>query len=190
MAPDRTARRRQHRPSDTSPTVGLVAPESASFETFYVAQVNGVTALAYALTGSWAAAEDLAQEAFARALRDWDRVGVFTRADSWVRTVTVNLATSRFRRLSREAKTLSSLGRIREAASAEPFAADVEQFLSAVRSLPRRQAQAAALRYVDDLPLAEIAEVMGCAEGTVKAHLHRARAHLIEQLQLVDEESR
>lgn len=186
----RTARRRQHRPSDTSPTVGLAAPESASFETFYVAQISGVTALAYALTGSWATAEDLAQEAFARALRDWDRVGVYGRPDGWVRTVTMNLATSRFRRLRTEAKALARLGRDRDAASGEPLAADVEQFLNAVRSLPRRQAQAAVLRYVDDLPLAEVAEVMGCAEGTVKAHLHRARARLLEQLRLVDEESR
>jgi outer membrane protein assembly factor BamB len=41
-----------------------------------------------------------------------------------------------------------------------------------VRSLPRRQAQVVALHYLGDLPVAEIARVLGCAEGTVKAHLH------------------
>ena len=45
----------------------------------------------------------------------------------------------------------------------------------AVRSLPRRQQEAVVLRYVADLPLTEVAAAMGCAEGTAKAHLARAR---------------
>lgn len=190
MTPDRTASRRRARPSDASPPVGHTAPESGSFETFYAEEVTGVTVLAYALTGSWAVAEDLAQEAFARALRDWDRIGASARPDSWVRTVTVNLTTSRFRRLRTEARALVRLGRTPETTGAGPLPGDVERFLVAVRSLPRRQAQAAVLRYVDDLSVAEVADVMGCAEGTAKAHLHRARTRLVEQLQLVDEESR
>ena len=50
-----------------------------------------------------------------------------------------------------------------------------EEFWTAVRNLPHRQAQAAALRFVYDMPLAEIATTLGTSEGTVKQHLSRAR---------------
>jgi RNA polymerase sigma-70 factor (ECF subfamily) len=52
----------------------------------------------------------------------------------------------------------------------------------AVRALPPRQAQAVALYYVDDRSVAEIAEILRCAEGTVKAHLHKARQKLAEAI--------
>ena len=52
------------------------------------------------------------------------------------------------------------------------------EFWAAVRSLPHRQAQAAALRFVYDMPLAEIATTLGTSEGTVKQHLSRARRSL------------
>jgi RNA polymerase sigma-70 factor (ECF subfamily) len=47
-----------------------------------------------------------------------------------------------------------------------------------VRRLPRRQAQVVALRYVLDLELREIADVLGCSVGAVKTHLNRARQTL------------
>ena len=50
-----------------------------------------------------------------------------------------------------------------------------EEFWSAVRALPPRQAQSAALRYVYDMPVAEIAATLGTSEGTIKQHLSRAR---------------
>jgi RNA polymerase sigma factor (sigma-70 family) len=158
------------------------------FEAFYATEVRAVTSLAYALTGSWTVAEDLTQEAFARAFRDWQRVAAFERPDSWIRTVTANLATSRLRRLAAEARAVGRLRQRREPAEALPE--DVESFLSALRRLPRRQAQAAALRYVDDLPIAEIAAVMGCATGTAKAHLHAARRRLLAELHLDQEDDR
>jgi RNA polymerase sigma-70 factor (ECF subfamily) len=161
---------------------------SSSFEAFYSSQVRAVTALAYALTGNWTVAEDLAQEAFARAFRDWKRVETFTRRDSWVKTVAANLATSRVRRLAAEGRALTRLRSRGESADAAALPPDVEAFLAAVRSLPRRQAQAAVLRYVDDLPVAEVAKAMECSEGTVKAHLHGARRRLLAQLGLREEE--
>ena len=51
-----------------------------------------------------------------------------------------------------------------------------------MRKLPRRQAQATVLHYVDQLSIEEIAEVMGVSPGAVKAHLHKARAHLGKRL--------
>lgn len=152
-----------------------------AFTDFYTANYRDVTGLVYTLTGSWAAAEDLSQEAFVRAYRDWRRVGGYERPHSWVRTVAVNLATSRGRRLAAEAKALARLRGRRTTEAALPD--DTEAFWDAVRRLPRRQAQAVALRYHSDLSVGEIAEVMACAEGTVKAHLHAARRSLAAELE-------
>lgn len=152
-----------------------------AFTDFYTGNYRDVTGLVYTLTGSWPVAEDIAQEAFVRAYRDWRRVGGFERPHSWVRTVAVNLATSRGRRLAAEARALARL-RSRRATEVDRLPGDSEAFWDAVRALPRRQAQAVALRYHSDLSVGEIAEVMGCAEGTVKAHLHAGRRSLAAEL--------
>jgi len=47
-----------------------------------------------------------------------------------------------------------------------------------VRKLPDRQAQAVALYYLEDCSVAEIALALGCAEATVRVHLHRGRQTL------------
>lgn len=158
------------------------------FSRFYASHYRDVTGLAYTLTGSWAAAEDIAQEAFVRAYRDWRRVERLDRADSWVRTVAVNMATSRGRRLAAEARALARLrGRRTEDAGLPD---DAEAFWRAVRRLPRRQAQAVALRYHSDLSVGEVADAMGCADGTAKAHLHAARQTLSADLDVEEGEFR
>ena len=57
-----------------------------------------------------------------------------------------------------------------------------DRFWTEVRNLPERQAQAVALHYLEDLPVAEIAEILVCAPGTVKVHLHRGRRALAAAL--------
>ena len=61
-------------------------------------------------------------------------------------------------------------------------------FWEAVRSLPRRQAQVVALYYLEDCPVKEVAETLGCAEGTVRATLHQARGRLHQRLRLSEED--
>jgi RNA polymerase sigma factor (sigma-70 family) len=73
-----------------------------------------------------------------------------------------------------------ALGRLIESAHVDPDPADVITIRMAVRALPARQRTALVLRYYADLPVDEVAEVMGCAPGTVKAltsqALHKLRA--------------
>jgi RNA polymerase sigma-70 factor (ECF subfamily) len=64
------------------------------------------------------------------------------------------------------------------------LSADDAEFWRAVRSLPRRQAQVIALHYLEDRPVAEIAQILGTAEGTVKRHLHDGRQTLARRLRL------
>ena len=153
------------------------------FEHFYLEEYPRVVMLVYALSGSRAAAEDIAQEAFLRAYQNWERVGSYEHQAAWVRRVATNLATSGLRRRLLEARALARLAGRREPAL-EPLSGEVADFGRALRALPRRQAQAVALFYVEDLSVQQIAVVLGCAEGTVKAHLAKARHTLAKRLQL------
>ena len=153
------------------------------FEHFYLEEYPRVVKLAYALSGSRMAAEDIAQEAFLRAYRDWDRVGSYEHQAAWVRRVAANLATSGLRRRLVEAQALGRLAARREPAL-DVLPADNADFWRAVRALPPRQAQAVALYYLEDLSIQQTAAVLDCAEGTVRAHLARARSALARRLGL------
>jgi len=154
------------------------APER--FEDFYMREYFAVVGLAYALSGSRWVAEDLAQEAFIAAHRDWDRISTYDRPGAWVRRVVANLSVSAFRRRVAEAKALARIA-FGQAAMPDLAAGDPE-FWAAIRSLPRRQAQVVALYYLEDRSIAEIAEILAVTNGTVKRHLHDGRRSLARRL--------
>lgn len=160
--------------------VGGVAMEEVSsvdvFEIFVQREYQSVKALVIALYGGHDP-DDVVQEAFLRAQKQWSSVGGMDRPDLWVRRVAINLALSRFRRLRSESKAVFKVAARREARVVVLSAGSAEVW-EAVRRLPARQAQVVALRYVEDLSVAEAAEVLGIAEGTVRALLYQARTRL------------
>jgi RNA polymerase sigma factor (sigma-70 family) len=157
------------------------------FEAFYERKYHRVVGFAYAVAGSWEAAEDATQEAFLRAHREWGRVGRYDQPGAWVRRVAANLATSGLRRRLVEARALTRLAARREPAL-DPLPAENADFWRAVRALPHRQAQAVALYYLGDLSIQQTASVLDCAQGTVRAHLAKARRTLARRLNLEVEE--
>jgi len=127
------------------------------------------------VTGDPAEAEDAVMEAFARATV---RSSSFHEADNpeaWLRTVAVNVARSRWRRMLRWAHLLPAL-------ATPPSYADLPEehlaLMAALRQLPLAQREAIALHHLADLPVAEVAHTLGVPEGTVKARLSRGRAAL------------
>ena len=147
-----------------------------SFESFYRREFRDVVGLAYALSGSRLGAEDLAQEAFVAAHQRWDRIGGYDKPGAWVRRVVANKAVSGFRRKAAERKALTRLaGQRRPLPELEP---EDEELWQMVRDLPKRQAQAVALFYIEDRPVAEIAEILECSPSTAKVHLFRGRQAL------------
>lgn len=158
--------------------------DARSFRRFYDREVGDVLAYLIAVTGDRGTAEELTQETFARAYRDWERVRDHDRPGAWTHTVAHNLAISRFRRLARESRALLRLGGMRQPGADAAFPGHDEEFWAEVRRLPQRQAQAIVLHYVEDRPVAEIAALMQCAENTAKVHLHRGRRRLAERLGL------
>jgi RNA polymerase sigma-70 factor (ECF subfamily) len=165
--------------TEVSP-VDRVSVGPPPFDDFYRAELGRLVALARGLCPP-AIAEDVAQEAMLVAFRKWRTVSELDRPDLWVRRVCANLAVSSFRRRMVELRAVTRLAGRRELG---PLSEGTEEVWAAVRVLPKRQAQSAALRFVYDLPIADIAVVLGCSEGTVKQHLSRARAALRHALDL------
>jgi RNA polymerase sigma-70 factor, ECF subfamily len=158
-------------------------PTRAGFEVFYRSEYAAVVALAYALCGRGAAAEDLAQEAFLTTYRHWAKVAGYDKPGAYVRHVVANLAVSHGRRRAAEGRALMGLaGRASSSVDDLELEPPDAAFWRTVRSLPPRQAQCVALYYLEDRSADEIGEILHCSGSTVRVHLHRGRLTLEERL--------
>jgi RNA polymerase sigma-70 factor (ECF subfamily) len=160
----------------------------SGYEAFFRDEYPRLVTLLVAVTGSRPVAEELAQEALLRAHVRWSRIVRYERPGAWVRRVALNLASHHRNRRRTEQRAVDRLGR----QPAEPYAyADAttggHDFWALVRRLPPRQAAAVALHHLEDRPVAEVALILGCAEGTAKAHLHKGRAALARMLDIPEE---
>ncbi|MEX1004807.1 MAG: SigE family RNA polymerase sigma factor [Acidimicrobiia bacterium] len=151
-----------------------------SFDEFYVREFRPMVALAASVCGSNDLAEDLAQEAMTRVYRRWDRVSRYDKPGAFARRVTINLASSRRRRDAVAEQGRMKLG-VQHVVS--PPAEPHTEVWDAVAQLPPKQRAAIALHYLEDRPVDEIADILGCASATARVHLHRARATLATLLE-------
>ena len=145
------------------------------FTAFYDATWPRTVACAYAMTGDLAAAEDLAQEAYSRAWPRWKALKEYDDPGAWVRQVATRLAVSRWRR------TRTALNFLARHAAPEPMAPPSETtmlLVGALRQIPEAQRRSIVLHHLAELPVAEVARLEHCPEGTVKARLSRGRAAL------------
>ena len=134
--------------------------------------------VAFRLVGDRNVAEDLAQEALARAFPRWEKISSYDEA--WVVRVTTNLAIGRWRR------RIPHHGPARAADAADAGLVERLDLQRALRSLPRRQREAVALRHLGDLSEQQTAEALGCSVGAVKQHTHRGLAALRSALTATD----
>jgi RNA polymerase sigma-70 factor (ECF subfamily) len=133
-----------------------------------------------ATTGDVAEAEDLVQEAFARALARWPQVRSLENPEAWIRVVALNLARSKWRRATRGAAVMLRLRAAHQ--EAPPPSPDHVTLVAALRKLPATQREALVLFHVADLSVDDIARQLNVATGTVKARLSRGRAALAADL--------
>ena len=124
---------------------------------------------AFRVLGSRSEAEEVAQETMIRALVRWRRVRSHGRA--WVCRVAVNEAIG----IIRKRRTVE-LSETPARAGGQDGAGDRIDLQRALLTLPRRQREVLVLRYLVDLPEAEVAEELGIGLGSVKTHAHRALA--------------
>lgn len=136
---------------------------------------NTLYRTALAILGSPQEAEDAVQDTFLKFLEKTPQCPDEARERAWLLRVTVNGCKTRLRSPWRRRTVALS----RWLPAPEPEEAQV---LEAVLSLPPRQRAAVHLFYVEGYRTAEIAQLTGEAEGTVRSHLSRARARLRDLL--------
>lgn len=133
-------------------------------------------------------AEELAQDVLAKVCQHWPRL---EDPRAWTNRVAINHANSWLRRRAAERRAMARR-RGQQVEEAPPDPADAVAVRAAVARLPRRQRTALVYRYYAGLSVAETAEAMACAPGTVRALTHQAiaalRAHA--DLQPTTEEAR
>ena len=121
-------------------------------------------------------AEEITQDAFLQLLVNWRKVSHYERPEAWVRRVAIRLAV---RQAGREvARRPLELAATVTRPAPEP---DLD-LADAIAGLAPMQRAAVVLHYYDDLPVLEVARLLGVSESTVKQHLHRARGRLAERL--------
>ena len=157
-----------------------MGPEDRQFPEFFTSQYGRLRRLSFLLTGDWAQAEDLAQEALVRVYWRWSLVRRQAHPEAYARKVLVNRHRSLLRRALVEARYLYR-DRPNEGYSDE-HREDAIVLWAATRRLPLRQQAVVVLRYYEDLSEAEIARVLGIPVGTVKTLARRGLARLRRSL--------
>lgn len=161
-------------------TSGRSAAEQALTELYHASFRRLVTQL-YAFTTDLTEAQDVVQEAFARALARRHGLADVDNPEAWLRTVAINVVRRRWRR-----RQLFDTIMLRDRPTQElvssaptPERTDVRDALA---ELPKGYREVIVLHYFADLPVDEIAEILGVAAGTVKSRLSRGRAALAQRL--------
>ena len=144
------------------------------FEMFFKTERRAVRRVALRLSGDRGIAEDVAQETMLRAWRKWDPIAHYDVPALWARRVAINVTRSRLRRKSPRMVPLVSCD------DHEPVDWDAPVFV-AIRCLPERQRIAVVLRYLEDMAITDVANVMGSSEVAVRHLLSRGLQRLRSQ---------
>jgi len=149
--------------------------DAAGFDAFYVSTNRRLLHQMYAMTGNPADAQELVQEAFARACQRWSTISAYDDPEAWVRTVAWRLAASRWRRAK---SAVAALVRHGPPADTPEPSIDNVALVEALRQIPEAQRRAIVLHHLCGLSVAEVAHETRTPENTVKARLARGRATL------------
>jgi RNA polymerase sigma-70 factor (sigma-E family) len=145
-----------------------------TFTTFVRARGDHFMRLALLLAGSPPEAEDLLQTSLARLYQAWPRLDTTSTPDAYLRKILVNTRRSWWRSRWRQESPVAA---VPEVADPGGDVADTYALGTLVRAalarLPRQQRAVLVLRYIEDLPEAAVAELLGCSAGTVKSYAHR-----------------
>jgi RNA polymerase sigma-70 factor (ECF subfamily) len=156
----------------------------AEFEAFYGGAVGRLLGQLLLVTGDLHEAEEVVQEAFARAFIHWSRLRDYEVPEAWVRRVAMNLAAERARRLRRRTRAILRAG---PPPHAPQVSVEAIALLAALRTLPIRQRQVLVLHHLVGMPVEEVARTLSLPSGTVKSTLTRGRRALAVLLDDLEE---
>ena len=155
-------------------------PPPADFVAFCDAQHRRVVATMTAFCGDADLAEEVAQEALARAGQHWRRVREMAAPGAWLHRVAVNLVNSRFRRRQLERRVLARSGTVEVHHDLD--VSEQVDLQRALAALGERRRAVVVLRHVAGLSVTETATAMGISENAVRSLTSRALSELRERL--------
>jgi RNA polymerase sigma-70 factor (ECF subfamily) len=139
---------------------------------FFRAEFPSVVRTVFLVLRDRGRAEDIAQDAFIQLYTHWRKVSQYERPEAWVRRVAIRMAVRQAQRDRRRPL-------VERAADRTPDDHEPDLDLAgAMRALSPTQRAVVILYYYEDRPTAEIVEILGMSQSTVRVHLSRARRHL------------
>lgn len=144
------------------------------FDALYLRACPPLVGLLTAIGGSHADAEEIAQDAFVKLLLGWRRLRSYDDPAAWVRRVAVRMLVSRRRRDTVAGRGLARLARRTTTEAAAP-SADPVDLDRALATLSVDHRAVLVLHHALGLPVADVADLLGVAPGTVRSRLARAR---------------
>jgi RNA polymerase sigma-70 factor (sigma-E family) len=153
-------------------------PAPLTFEEVFPVLIRDAYRVAYRLLGDRGEAEDVAQEACARAYSRW--ASVRDHAEPWCVRVASNLALDLLRARTRAVRRNERIKA--NETFVNPAIDERLDLYAALAKLPRRQRETVVLRYLGDLSEVQTADLIGCSVGSVKTHASRGLASLREVL--------
>jgi RNA polymerase sigma-70 factor (sigma-E family) len=151
-----------------------------TFEEFAEARLQSLLRYATVLTGDPHLAQDIVQDVLVRIHSRWGKVSRYDAPEQYARRAILNAYISWRRRWS--VRNLVPFGSPPEQIVPEHAVFEPSELWQRMAGLPRRQRAVLALRYYEGFTDAEIAEMLGCTAGTVRAHASKALASLRAEL--------
>lgn len=160
--------------------LGEAGARVVDFDEWVAARGDALFRLAFVITGNRADAEDAVQDALSRALPRWDRIRQTDDPDAYVRRMVINAHTSWWRTFRRRESPVAevSLGD-----TGGPDVEEHDRVWQACLRLPTDQRVAVVLRYYEQREYAEIADLTGVREGTVRSRVSRGLVALRAELE-------
>ena len=167
-----------------APRDGAESSIDLEFHEFVVSRGRSLLHAAYLLTGNLADAEDLVQSALAKTYQAWNRIEDRKALDGYVRRAMVNTHISWWRRRKVDEYPTDDIPDQPVADSSD--SSEIHDSLRrALDRLPHRMRAAVVLRFFEDMTEAEVADVLGVSQGTVKSTVSRAVAKLRSDAELL-----
>ncbi|MDP9301296.1 MAG: sigma-70 family RNA polymerase sigma factor [Actinomycetota bacterium] len=153
-----------------------MADTELEYAWFFRTEFPSVLRTVYLILRDRGRAEDIAQDAFTQLYTHWRKVSRYERPEAWVRRIAIRMALRQQKR--------DRLRAVLERKAVGPTfdrTTDID-LAEAMTSLSPTQRAVIVLYYYEDRPTAEIVEILGMSQSTVRVHLSRARRHLADLL--------
>lgn len=144
---------------------------STLFNLHYARLVRSLTVIC----GNSEEAADAVQEAFVKAHLKWRKIGTYDDPVGWIRRVAINKVRDGHRSRVRRERIVDRLSTLPNVTSEIP---EIDEVAGLLATLPKQQRAVAAMFYVEQMSVLEIATALEISDGAVKFHLHQAREKL------------